>query len=197
MTARVDLDDVGMCYPLRDGDPENHLLKARNLAVMWRNFEAVGARCLVASGTVENRDVLAAYKDAIPAAAFTLCRLRVGRQEQRDRILQRGHFLGVGGNAAVTSMTPDRLDRLAHEAAREADELDRNDIADFCIDTDGLDVPTVARLVVAQAGGWPHKHRVTRPTRARPHSAASLGQQGFGGRHSHVRFPLELVGGGS
>ena len=156
MTARVDLDEIGTCYPLRDGDPENHLLKARNLQVMWRNFEDVGARCLVASGTVENRDILAAYKEAMTGAALTLCRLRVRREEQRNRMLHRGKLLGLGGPAAVTTMTAERLETMIANAIAEADELDRDEIADFCVDTDGLDVPTVARLVIAQAGGWPH-----------------------------------------
>jgi len=156
VTARVDFDEIGACHPARVEDPENHLLKARNLAVMWRNFEAVGARCIVASGGIERGENVAIYRGAIPGAVFTLCRLRVGRQEQRARIMHRGRLLGVGGNAAVSSYTTARLEALADEAAREADEIDRSEIGDFCVDTDGLEVPTVARLVLARAGGWPH-----------------------------------------
>jgi hypothetical protein len=155
MTARVDLDDIGTCAPLRDADPENHRLKARNLGVMWPNFEAVGAKFLVVSGGVATRDEADLYISEIPGAAVTVCRLRVGAQELRRRIMRRAKLLGVGGDAAVSSMTPERVEQLIVDARAEAEDLDRREIADFCVETDGLDVRSVAKQVIAQWDGWP------------------------------------------
>ncbi len=106
MIARVDFDDIGSCHPARDRDPGSHQLKAANLGVVWQNFQKVGARCLVGSGCVENLDVVAMYRDAVPGALLTLCRLRVEAEEQRGRIARRGHLLGavlvVGANSSPT-----------------------------------------------------------------------------------------------
>jgi hypothetical protein len=66
----LDLDQVGLCYPARPDDPENHRVKAAGLAAVWPNFRA--------------------------------------------------------------------------------------DFADLCVDTDGVPVPEVARLVRERTGGWPH-----------------------------------------
>ena len=90
------------------------------------------------SGGVGIRDAFREYADLVPGTALTLCRLRVGPAELRARIVRRGW-----------------LTELADEAVREAELLDRNDFADLCVDTDGLSVTEVARLVRARAGGWP------------------------------------------
>ena len=57
----------------------------------------------------------------VPRAALTVCRLRVGRAELKQR------FLGRGGQA-------DMLD----EVLGEADAMDASDFADVCVDTSGL-----------------------------------------------------------
>ena len=86
MTARVDFDDIGLCYPAREEDPENHRLRAANLAAMWRNFSQIGARCLVGSGCVEDREVVAVYRHAVPGAVLTLCRLPAGTKAARANL---------------------------------------------------------------------------------------------------------------
>jgi hypothetical protein len=122
---------------------------------MWRNFHAAGARCLVTSGVVETREIAQLYCAAIPGADFTLCRLRATPAELRARIVYRGQLRGVGTQGAGAWLSTDSLNERAVFAARYAEELDRDDIADFCVDTDGVKVPEVERRVRAGAGNWP------------------------------------------
>ncbi len=134
----LDTDQIGLCYPAPADDPDNYHVKARNLGAMWPTFRAAGVRCFVVSGGIYTRDIVRTYADLIPGTALTLCRLRVNHQELRERILHRGW-----------------LTHLAEEAVQDAEALDRSDVADLCIDTDGLSIPDVARLVREQTGGWP------------------------------------------
>jgi broad-specificity NMP kinase len=87
--AFVDLDQIGFHRPVPAGDPGNHLLKAANLAAVWRTFRASGARCLIAFGPLDRRKDLAAYTAALPAATITLCRLHGSRQVLADRVDRR------------------------------------------------------------------------------------------------------------
>ncbi len=137
-TGFVDLDQLGLCYPAPIDDRDNHRIKAANLGQVLPTYRSAGVRCLVLAGGAPTAE-RARYTDAVPDAALTLCRLRVGHAELRHRFLRRGW----------------RHD-LVDEAVDEADELDRTGFADLCIDTDGLAVPEVARLVRERAGGWPN-----------------------------------------
>jgi hypothetical protein len=130
--AYVDIDQLGMCYPERDGDPGRHLLKAHNLALVVANFAAHGATCVVVSGVVDP-----AYRVTVPGAALTLCRLRVDRDELARRFLWRS-----ADEDAVS-------DVLA-----EADSMDASTIADGCVDTTGRTVPEAVAAVVSATGGW-------------------------------------------
>jgi hypothetical protein len=65
---------------------------------------------------------------------MTICRLRVGRAELKQR------FLGRGG----------RADSLP-EVLSEADAMDTSDFADVCVDTSGLQVTDATRLVRERA----------------------------------------------
>ncbi|WDV49616.1 AAA family ATPase [Streptomyces coeruleorubidus] len=134
--AFVDVDQLGICYPERAADPGRHRMKAHNVAAVAEGFRRVGARCLVVSGVVDaERGVELA---GLPRAAVTVCRLRVGPDELRRR------FLGRGGD-------PGLLDAVR----READALDASDFADVCVETGGVAVPEVVRLVRERTGGRP------------------------------------------
>ena len=41
----VDIDQLGMCYPVPVSDPGRHRMKARNLDAVVTNYRAAGARC--------------------------------------------------------------------------------------------------------------------------------------------------------
>jgi len=137
-TAFVDADQLGLCYPSWDDDPQNHRIKARNLGQVWAAFRAAGAESVVMSGGFEVAEHVGAYANQVPEAALTLCRLRAGHATLTDRFVARGW-----------------MSHLASEAVAGADELDRLDFGDLRVDTDGLSVAAVARLVRERAGGWP------------------------------------------
>jgi DNA polymerase III delta prime subunit len=143
--ALVDLDLLGACWPVPDDEPFNERLTALNLGSVWQNFEHAGARCLIAAGVIENRDILRMYSSAIPGAVTTLCRLTAGDHELRSRIVQRGRERG------------DRLEKLHQRAIELSHELAQDDCAAFWVDTDDRSIPDVAERVRARAGGWPRQ----------------------------------------
>jgi hypothetical protein len=141
--AYLDADQIGLCYPATADDPENHQVKSRNLGAMWPNYREAGARCLVLSGLAPSLDTVRAYAGRLPGTSLTLCRLRAGHEELRERFLGRAQA-AEGWRA-----------ELVDEAIRDAEAMDREDFADLCVDTDGLSVADVAGLVRKQAGEWP------------------------------------------
>lgn len=56
-TARLDLDDIGMCRPTPEDDPDNFAVKAEAMGAARRVFKANGARCLVVSGAVDTPEL--------------------------------------------------------------------------------------------------------------------------------------------
>ncbi len=132
----ADIDQLGICYPEPRADPGRHRLKARNLGAVLAAFGAAGARCAVVSGVVDSERGVPA--ELIPQATLTLCRLRAGRDELARRLA------GRGGDAAALA-----------DALREAGDMDASEVAALCVDTSGLPVTEVARLVRKHSGGWP------------------------------------------
>ncbi|MEO3891509.1 hypothetical protein [Nonomuraea sp. B5E05] len=135
-TAFVDADQISLCYPTPEGT--THHVRAKNLAAMLPNFLEEGVRCLVLAGFVHTSEEVRTYTDLLPEAAFTLCRLRIGSAELRERFLGRG-------------WRPD----LVEDALAEAEALERSEYADVCVATGGVTVSEAARLVRERLGGWP------------------------------------------
>lgn len=131
--AYVDADQIGLLYPASPG--VLHHVRAQNLCAVWANFRAAGAECLIFSGVVNTAEEARAYIQAVPDAAVTLCRLRARRDELKER------FVGRGWRR-----------ELVDEALAAAEALDNTNFADLCIDTSGLPVPDVVRLVWEEAG---------------------------------------------
>ncbi len=141
--AVADLDLLGAQWPVPDDDPHNERLKAANLGAIWANFRAAGSRCLIAAGVIENHDLQRTYTEVIPGAHATLCTLRAEDADLRQRIIHRGREKA------------DRIDKLAARAAELSHHFDTHDLGGISIQTDNRDIPTVARSVLNQAGGWP------------------------------------------
>jgi len=152
----VDIDQLGMCYPESAADPDRHRLKAGNLAAVVANFRAAGARCVIVSGVVDA--VHGIHADQIPGAELTVCRLRTGRDELRQR------FVGRGDSAD-----------LVESVLRDAEDMDASGFADVCVDTSGLPVAEVARLVRERTGGWPLLAPPGAPREAEPDGVATDG----------------------
>jgi adenylylsulfate kinase-like enzyme len=146
----VDLAQIGFCRPAPRDDPDHHRLKADNLSRVWDGFRAAGIRCLILSGNVADQDTVDRYRNAVPSAAWRVCRLRAGRDTLAERIMLRGRGRGPAIMGDDLRGRPRaELRRRAREAAVLADALDRAGIGDVCVDTDGRDVAEVAGIVHA------------------------------------------------
>jgi len=155
----VDIDQLGICYPEPASDPGRHRLKAQNLGAVVANYRAAGARCVIVSGVVDpGRGVPA---DLIPRAVMTVCRLRAGRDELRQR------FLGRGGQAG-----------LLDEVLSQADAMDASDVADVWVDTSGLAAAEAARLVRERIAGWPVLTGPIRPDETGPNDSPATAADG-------------------
>jgi adenylylsulfate kinase-like enzyme len=155
----VDIDQLGICYPEPASDPGRHRMKAQNLGAVVANYRAAGARCVIVSGVVDpGRGV---HAGLIPRAAVTVCRLRAGRDELRQR------FLGRGGQAG-----------LLDEVLSQADAMDASDVADVCVDISGLPAAEAARLVQERMAGRPILTGPIRPYEAGPHDSPATAADG-------------------
>jgi hypothetical protein len=146
-TARVDLDDIGMCHPAPEDDEDNFRVKADALAALWEVFRSHGATCLVVSGGVNLPQHLDIHTRIFPEAQWTLCRLRIGADERRRRVKSRGEQFFMSDEDIEHNVSAGQADEA---------ELDRQAFFDHVIDTDGLDPRAVADLVL-ETTGWPHR----------------------------------------
>ncbi len=148
MTGYVDLGQLGFLTPAPSADGRQHPLRAANLAAIWQNYHAAGARHLVVTGPVGSDEVVEIYREALPAATITLCRLDAGRAELTRRIMSRrdgGSWPEPGD--PLRGQPAEFLSEVAGRAAAEAGPL-----GGIRIDTDGRTVAESADLVAAALG---------------------------------------------
>lgn len=153
ITGFVDLQQIGFLNPPVGPDTGNHRLKAANLAAVWANFHEHGAQRLVVVGPVEHHSQVLLYIDALPAATVMLYRLHAGPDQLRERIRHRG--LGGGPPIAGDELRGQSAAVLAQAweaAVAQAAALDRADIGDVLIDTDGHSVKDVADEITKRVG---------------------------------------------
>jgi predicted ABC-type ATPase len=149
----VDLRQVGFLRPADESDPDNHRLKARNLAAIWRNYQAAGATHLVAAGQVGDQADLQLYAGELTGADRTLVRLRAGREELTRRIMTRG----AGGSwpepgDPLRGQSAGYLAAIARQAAQEAEAAGRPETDGLAIDTTGRSPEESADLIAATVG---------------------------------------------
>jgi hypothetical protein len=151
----VDLAQTGFLRPAPAPDPGGHRMKARNLAAIWRNYRAVGATHLVASGMIPRQADLQRYAAELPGTEIAHIRLRADEVELRRRIMTRG----AGGS------WPEPGDRLAGQpagflagaaeaAVRSAEAHDRSDAGAVTVDTTSR-TPQESASLIRDAIGWP------------------------------------------
>ncbi len=155
--ARLDLDDVGMCHPAPEGDPDNHRVKAAAMAAAWSVYEAHGATCFVVSGGINTASEKALHQRQIPDAAWCVVRLRIGAHERRRRTESRGRLLGQDRTTVEAWIEGGIEDEATLEATAT--------FADFTVDTDGLDQQQVVDTVL-RVTGWPSAPGSTRTSPA-------------------------------
>lgn len=80
--AFADTDQFCMCYPAPPGDPGRQVIKARNVGALVPRFRAAGARCVIANGVLD--PARGVYRELMPQAAVTVCRLGADRDELAD-----------------------------------------------------------------------------------------------------------------
>jgi broad-specificity NMP kinase len=138
-TGYVDLDQLTLCYPAPEDDPENYRIRATNLAGVWATYRDEGVRCMVISGIAETDEIVKAHTDLLPEAQVTVVRLRVALDELRRRFIGRG-------------WQPQRIG----DVLLLAEDMDRNNVGDVSIDIDRLTPAQAAELVCATTlRDWP------------------------------------------
>jgi hypothetical protein len=136
--ALVDVDALRWCYPRPPGDPFRVGLALRNLAAVWPNFRAAGARRLVLVDVVDSREQLAGYAGAVPGAGFLVVRLRARPETLAGRVRRRE--TGAG------------LDRHLRRAAELAAAMERAQVEDLVVETDRRPPGAVAAEVLRRSG---------------------------------------------
>ncbi|MEW9263761.1 AAA family ATPase [Kineococcus endophyticus] len=115
--AYFDVDQVGMCYPEREDDPDRYALKARSARALARCLVAAGARTVVVSGVLDDASMQALRGEAVHGTDVAFCRVRVDRDELVRRLRAR--------------YGPD----LAQRALDEAEDADRLDEGHLTVDS--------------------------------------------------------------
>ncbi|MER7081560.1 Adenylylsulfate kinase [Saccharopolyspora kobensis] len=146
--AYVDLDQLAFCGP-----PGDHRLKAANLAALWETYHAAGARHLVITGPAEDAAAVKTYTEALPGAAFTVCRLHAAADQLAHRIALRGKGEGwPQPGDPLTGLPPEQLRRIAEAAAARADSLEHAGLGDLRVDTTTSTAQQAAEEVIARTG---------------------------------------------
>ncbi len=125
--------------PPRGGDFYDRL-KCVNLAAVWANFQAAGARFIVVSAGIDSVSLRARYADSLAGCTVQVVRLVAATETVRRRLRDRDngeklarHLKGLAGAEAL---------------------LDAARLEDFAVVNEGP--PTeVAKEIIARAG-WPN-----------------------------------------
>lgn len=139
--AVLDLDELGRVRPAKPDGSFNHHLIARNLRAVWPNYRDLGVERVVLARILESRGELDDYRNAIPGAHITVCRLVADPQVTRQRLQNR-----EGGHArefllrASGDLDP-KIAGLALEDFAFANEAGRS-------------IGELARLILEKCG-WP------------------------------------------
>lgn len=132
-SAYVDIDQLGMCYPPQDSDPDRNHVKARNVGRVLRNFQAAGAERCVVSGVLDP-NAFSIYRDQLRGFDVDFFRLTVGHGELRRRNLERGG----------------RDQEDVEQAIREAIDLDSSDLGHPTINTEATTPEQVSHRIASE-----------------------------------------------
>ncbi|WP_426520923.1 AAA family ATPase [Diaminobutyricibacter sp. McL0618] len=138
--AIIDLDDIRRSWPAPAGDPFNHELELRNLAVLVANYREAGAERIILAGVVEVRSELARYRAAVQSERMFVARLVVDPDVVKARLLQRH-----AGDPEAIDWHLDRAVQLEHI-------LDEAECDDEVFDTTNRSAAEVAASIRARLG---------------------------------------------
>jgi adenylylsulfate kinase len=137
--AVIDLDALSHSWPTPPDDPFNFAMELRNLACIARNYLAAGIHRLVLAGVAETTSERARYRDA-DGVELSVCRLRATLTELHRRL--RIRHAGADTEMQWHLNRAGQLDQI----------LDRTEVADFEIRSDGRTLTDVAAAVLNRAG---------------------------------------------
>lgn len=135
--ALVDLDMMGAAWPAPDDDPHQSRLKAKNLAAVWGNYQAVGSRRLIMEGVVESPTDQNLLSSAVGASVI-VCTLVASVDALESRIRGRGRDHGAD------------LEKLIGRAGDLSTRLTRSGVVGFLIQTDGRTIDEIAGEALQQ-----------------------------------------------
>ncbi len=133
--AFVDLDALRWCFPRRADDRFSVRLGMKNLAAVWANFRERGAASLVVADVIESRDGLDRYRATIPGADIFVVRLSASLEALAERLQRRELGAGLAWH----------LQRAPELAAI----MERNNVEDLLVATDGKTVTQIAEEILA------------------------------------------------
>ncbi len=106
----MDVDWFHRSWPVAEGDTENTVLEARNIAAVWANYRAAGPRQLVLSGVATSSADLDRYAAAV---GLPVRSIRWSRARRRSRL-----DCGTGTTSTVARDGSARPDRDARPGRR-------------------------------------------------------------------------------
>jgi gluconate kinase len=140
--ATVDFDRLTACYPRpAEDDRWGNGIGLTNLAALWKNYQAAGARRLLIACVIEKRSDLDGFREAVPGADILVVRLRATPDTLQARVRKRSHGTGMEWD----------LNRAVELAAL----MDAQPVEDMLVDTEDRDPPTIARDILQRAGWLP------------------------------------------
>lgn len=139
--ATIDFDRLTACYPRpADDDRWGTKLGLRNLAALWSNYQASGARRLLIARVIEARSELDGFREAVPGADILVVRLRATPETLQARVRQRRQG---------------SMEWHLNRAVELASLMDARPVEDVLIETDDRDPRNLAREILQRAGWLP------------------------------------------
>jgi adenylylsulfate kinase-like enzyme len=135
--AVIDLDFVRQVYPAPPSDPFQMAVGFKNLAAVWANYRAAGARCLIIPSVMESTDDFEKIAKAIPAAAVFIVRLTAPLEVNHARIRGR-------------ETTPESMAWHLNRATQLDRELSEKQLEHVTIDTDAKTPAEIAGEILNQ-----------------------------------------------
>jgi molybdopterin-guanine dinucleotide biosynthesis protein len=137
--AAVDFDHLTASFPRPASDDQwGTQLGFANLAAIWRNYQAAGARRLLIARVIEARPELEGFRTAVPGAEITVVRLRASLATLHTRLRGRGQGSGLQWH----------LDR----AVELGPQMDESPVEDLLVQTEDRDPTTMAREILVELG---------------------------------------------
>lgn len=133
----VDIDQLGMCYPASDGDPDRERLKAGALHALMRSLAHIPLDLLIVSGVMDPA-YMELYAPADSGVAFNFVRLRLEE-----------------GELALRCMARWQSPQVVQDILDDARMLEASGLPHPTVDTTGLTVKQVAQMVQELSALWP------------------------------------------